>query len=507
MADRRVVAGVLGGLLVLALAAGCGVIKPPSSVSSSAVAGSPTPTAEPVPDGFVTLDASLLKGATTATLNAPEAHVVAKVPQLAGLTALNLAVQVVRDRELRAFAKAGGTDFASDWVPIAATNNLLGVLSTTKVTDKAGVAQTMPIAFYFDGTANQVYTSPALIEATHWDAFGTLLRTAIAASSTKIDPTKAAAALKEPSAAMGNGPAMGFTAKGDFVVAFASGIVNGTQDMVSVTIPSADIEPVLSSLGRRVRGGVTHPSPFDPASAKTGTAVTIPLVATGTRPSADVVPDCAKLQCVALTFDDGPAPRTQEVVNYFRDAGAAATFFQLGDMINSKEGPARVLATAASGMQIGSHTWRHKAMATEKVAVVTDQVSKNASALAAITGDQTIFMRPPYGSHNKASDAVAHDAGEVVALWSVDTLDWKTRNTQATIASASASKSGDVVLMHDIHDPTVAAVKQTIANLQSAGFTLVTMAELASPGDWTPGNTYCAAPARKMSCGSAQYTP
>ena len=271
MADRRVVAGVLGGLLVLALAAGCGVIKPPSSVSSSAVAGSPTPTAEPVPDGFVTLDASLLKGATTATLNAPEAHVVAKVPQLAGLTALNLAVQVVRDRELRAFAKAGGTDFASDWVPIAATNNLLGVLSTTKVTDKAGVAQTMPIAFYFDGTANQVYTSPALIEATHWDAFGTLLRTAIAASSTKIDPTKAAAALKEPSAAMGNGPAMGFTAKGDFVVAFASGIVNGTQDMVSVTIPSADIEPVLSSLGRRVRGGVTPPSPFHPASAKTGT--------------------------------------------------------------------------------------------------------------------------------------------------------------------------------------------------------------------------------------------
>ena len=200
------------------------------------------------------------------------------------------------------------------------------------------------------------------------------------------------------------------------------------------------------------------------------------------------------------------------IKQYERDRQYAAhpvgmTFFQLGDMINSKEGPARVLATAASGMQIGSHTWRHKAMATEKVAVVTDQVSKNASALAAITGDQTIFMRPPYGSHNKASDAVAHDAGEVVALWSVDTLDWKTRNTQATIASASASKSGDVVLMHDIHDPTVAAVKQTIANLQSAGFTLVTMAELASPGDWTAGNTYCAAPARKMSCGSAQYTP
>ncbi len=43
-------------------------------------------------------------------------------------------------------------------------------------------------------------------------------------------------------------------------------------------------------------------------------------------------------------------------------------------------------------------------------------------------------------------------------LWNVDTLDWKTRNTQSTIDSVMKNlKDGDIVLMHDIHSQTIDA--------------------------------------------------
>ena len=65
-------------------------------------------------------------------------------------------------------------------------------------------------------------------------------------------------------------------------------------------------------------------------------------------------------------------------------------------------------------------------------------------------------------------------------MWSVDTLDWKTRNTQATIDSVlKNAKDGSVILMHDIHKPSVDAAVQLIPKLIEKGYQLVTVSELA----------------------------
>ena len=66
-------------------------------------------------------------------------------------------------------------------------------------------------------------------------------------------------------------------------------------------------------------------------------------------------------------------------------------------------------------------------------------------------------------------------------LWNIDTLDWKTRNTQSTIDAVMGQvKDGDIILMHDIHTETIDAALQLIPKLQEAGFQLVTVSELAS---------------------------
>ncbi len=79
------------------------------------------------------------------------------------------------------------------------------------------------------------------------------------------------------------------------------------------------------------------------------------------RLGADEV-DCAKYKCVALTFDDGPTPFTDRLLQVLADQGAKATFFLIGNKVAADPDAARRIADA--GMEVGSHTWEHPNMTT-----------------------------------------------------------------------------------------------------------------------------------------------
>ena len=84
-------------------------------------------------------------------------------------------------------------------------------------------------------------------------------------------------------------------------------------------------------------------------------------------------------------------------------------------------------------------------------------------------------MRPPYGSYNAATKAI----GLPIILWDVDTLDWKNRNASVvTQAALSATKSGSIIVLHDIHTTSVDAVGPIITGLKAKGSTFVTVPEL-----------------------------
>ena len=77
-------------------------------------------------------------------------------------------------------------------------------------------------------------------------------------------------------------------------------------------------------------------------------------------------------------------------------------------------------------------------------------------------------------------------------LWNVDTLDWKTRNTQSTIDEVMRNlKDGDIILMHDIYSTTADAAVVLIPELTARGYQLVTVSELAAyRGGIAPGHKY-----------------
>ena len=198
--------------------------------------------------------------------------------------------------------------------------------------------------------------------------------------------------------------------------------------------------------------------------------------------------DCAVDKCVAFTFDDGPTPFTDRLLQVLDDAGAKATFFLIGNKVAANPQGAKRIADA--GMQIGNHTWEHPDMTAIPAADVPPQFTKAQDAIAAATGAAPTIWRPPGGLTDDAVNAVAARFGLAGINWDVIGFDWiNDSNTAATrYMLMSQIKPGAVVLFHDSYSSTVDLVYQFLPVLKANGYHLVTVSELLGPR--TPGSLY-----------------
>ncbi|MCL1891354.1 MAG: polysaccharide deacetylase family protein [Coriobacteriia bacterium] len=177
---------------------------------------------------------------------------------------------------------------------------------------------------------------------------------------------------------------------------------------------------------------------------------------------------------IALTFDDGPSPYTKDIIKVLKKYDAHATFFVVGNRVKSKQ---KVLKLAVkNGNEIGNHTYSHPHLTGLSSAARKQQFKKTNDAVKTACSVTPKVMRPPYGSTNAS---VGADAGMPVIIWSIDTQDWRTRSSAATIRSVLSARDGDIVLMHDIHVSTRDATESFVSELTKRGFQLVTVSELA----------------------------
>lgn len=178
---------------------------------------------------------------------------------------------------------------------------------------------------------------------------------------------------------------------------------------------------------------------------------------------------------VALTFDDGPGPRTNELLDVLEANNAHATFFMLGQKV-SRYGDT-VKRMLEVGCELGNHSFDHPQLTKLDAAGIQSEIGDTNNLIAEAAGQPATVMRPPYGAIN---DNVKANVGLPMIMWSIDTLDWKTKNTQATIDNVLNNvKDGDIVLMHDIHTTSVDAAIDLIPKLIANGYQLVTVSELA----------------------------
>lgn len=198
--------------------------------------------------------------------------------------------------------------------------------------------------------------------------------------------------------------------------------------------------------------------------------------------------NCSMVKCVALTFDDGPSPYTDRLLQILKGNDARATFFLIGNKVAANPAGARRIAEA--GMEVGSHTWEHPNMTTIPPADIAAQFARANDAIAAATGRKPTLYRPAGGLSNPAVRQTAATFGLAEILWDVIPFDWANdSNTAATRQVLMTQiKPGSVVLFHDTYSSTVDLVYQFIPVLKANGYRLVTVSELLGPR--APGSSY-----------------
>ncbi len=137
---------------------------------------------------------------------------------------------------------------------------------------------------------------------------------------------------------------------------------------------------------------------------------------------------------VALTYDDGPSrDSTPRILKKLQECGGRATFFMVGNRAEKFKGT--IAQMVEQGCEVANHTYDHTLMTKvapeelERQLVLTNQVVAQAG------GVTPVLMRPCGGATNDAGMGVAGAISMPAVLWSVDTLDWKTRNAEATVSA------------------------------------------------------------------------
>lgn len=192
--------------------------------------------------------------------------------------------------------------------------------------------------------------------------------------------------------------------------------------------------------------------------------------------------DCDVQKCVALTFDDGPDPKlTPELLLDLKSGNARATFFEMGQKVQA-DGGALARQVSQAGFPVESHTWSHEDLpAIMQNHHEQQQIDDTGEVIGSATGFPVNFVRPPHGAADEASRTyIGQQTGAAIAMYGVDSYDWSDGATSSSLTRKIMAQiePGAIVLMHDIHPHTVAAVPDIIAQLKKKGYRFVTIPEL-----------------------------
>lgn len=181
---------------------------------------------------------------------------------------------------------------------------------------------------------------------------------------------------------------------------------------------------------------------------------------------------------VALTFDDGPhKTNTERVLNSLKEFDVKATFFMLGNQVDYY--PSLVQRVAEEGHEIGNHSNTHPDLSKVDANRVQEEVETTNQRIYDVIGRYPTVFRPPYGSYNNNIITQATNLNLPIIMWSVDSLDWKTKNaTSINHEILSTTTNGSIILMHDIHDATADALPSVLKNLKEQGYSFVTVSQL-----------------------------
>jgi len=272
---------------------------------------------------------------------------------------------------------------------------------------------------------------------------------------------------------------------------------NQGRNHAATATPSANSQAIASSTATILTEptDVSSPSPITPPTPQaTDSAVATATVALASPPgpcetpsgvqpvsSIEIESGIPSKPQIALTFDAGgdaaPAP---ELLHILKRRAVPATWFFTGNW--AKQHPEIVRTVVEAGYEIGNHSMTHPDLTKLADRAVCNELTQAEQTISAIAGRTTRpYFRPPFGARNQLVRQLAAQLGYRTVYWTIDTLDWQTSSTPASILQrifSSRLTNGAIILMHAGSASEVQALDKVITLLQQQGYQLVTLSQI-----------------------------
>jgi len=180
---------------------------------------------------------------------------------------------------------------------------------------------------------------------------------------------------------------------------------------------------------------------------------------------------------VALTFDDGPHELTDAYLDVLDRFGARATFFVVGKTCAAHGDALRRIADR--GHELAGHGFTHRNF-TKLDGDTLLQELRDTSALLPPPLTRRPLVRPPYGATSLRSLARCARAGYTTVLWSRDSEDCRTSSADEVAAKLAPGNltPGEIVLLHEGQDWTLAALPRILEKLSADGWRVLPVGEM-----------------------------
>src|SRR5262245_17014219 len=207
---------------------------------------------------------------------------------------------------------------------------------------------------------------------------------------------------------------------------------------------------------------------------------------------------------VVLTFDDGPLPpSSNQILDILAAQCVKATYFLVGEM--ARAFPATVRRIYEEGHTIGTHSEDHPTRFGQlPIEKMRHEIDWGISDVSAALGDSKYlapFFRIPGLARSDVVESELASRGLSVFSSDTDADDWHHRiSGQQIIALAMRrleARGKGILLLHDIHPGTVAALPGLLKELKDKGFHIVQV---------VPAASYVIAMANKPKAGSLAST-
>ncbi len=183
---------------------------------------------------------------------------------------------------------------------------------------------------------------------------------------------------------------------------------------------------------------------------------------------------------VALTFDDGPHPKSRPLIlDTLKRYGVHATFFDVG--ANMERHPDLVQRTLAEGHETANHSDHHLYLTELSSAERRREINDPDIGFFSITAHHLKLLRPPGMRYNATVLADARNLGYVTVSYTTAAKDADASDPAPAEVIAERTlgrvENGSILLLHD-YPSTAEALPAILEALQKRGFRCVTIPEM-----------------------------